>query len=115
MGYLFWIASHTPGVTRLAYRIPTFANIYICAAYVLLLLEKSPLRNTISDYGTPMSFISLSLVVPTIFIVTFLLLYRKDLDRDQLRYLRWSRILWVLQLIPALQISFFLYAWADGR
>lgn len=112
---LSWIIYRTSDVARLGYALPSLVNIYVLAAYALVALESSPFQNTISDYGAPLSFMYMILVVPIATIASFVFGRKRPLERPQKSYLRWSRALWALQLAPSSEFWFFLYAWASGR
>ena len=113
--YIAWMIYKTPRIAITGAGLPTFMNIYVASAYILVLHESSPMRNTISDYGAPMSFIFMLVLVPLAIILSLLLLRKNTLDKHHRSYLSWSRVLWILQLIPAAQILFFMLAWASGR
>lgn len=113
--YLAWMIYNAPRIAKTGVGLPTFMNIYVALAYLLVLHERSPMRNAISDYGAPMSFVFMLVLVPLAVILSLLLLRNNVLEKHHRRYLTWSRILWTLQLIPAAQILFFMFAWGSGR
>lgn len=89
-------------------------NIVISLLWVLLIVESSPLRNSVSDYGAPIGFALLLGVVPVCYVVSWVL-RRGNVSVPVKSYVMLSRLLWGIQIIPAILLVFFWYAWASAR